>query len=238
MSLKGKIIKVRDLAFHQKEEMFNLFSSYFDGTNINIFYKDLEEKDEIILLEERFSCKICGFSTLVFFTLDLGGEVVRCVFSGDTIVDKKFWWGETELVKIWVQSVIAQIEKSRGDNLYWILTSMGYRTYRFGTVYLKEFYPRFDKNIPVLEKKIIDAFGYKKYPNNYLSDKGLICFNGQKERLKPEIARIPPHRLNDPHIRFFLTRNPFYAKGDELVCIAPLTLDNFKSIVYRILRKI
>ena len=56
-----------------------------------------------------------------------------------------------------------------------------------------------------------------------------------KDRLRPGVADPPGGRLRDPHVRFFLERNPGHAAGDELCCIAPLTRSAFTEAAYRVI---
>ena len=51
----------------------------------------------------------------------------------------------------------------------------------------------------------------------------------------PEVADVTPERLRDPHVAFFVRRNPGHARGDELCCLAPLTRANFTPAAYRVI---
>jgi hypothetical protein len=46
---------------------------------------------------------------------------------------------------------------------------------------------------------------------------------------------VTVERLRDPHVCFFLARNPGHASGDELCCLAPLTRANFTPAAYRVI---
>ncbi len=56
-----------------------------------------------------------------------------------------------------------------------------------------------------------------------------------KDRLRPDVAEVTPERLRDPHVSFFVRRNPGHARGDELCCLAPLTRANFTPAAYRVI---
>jgi hypothetical protein len=55
------------------------------------------------------------------------------------------------------------------------------------------------------------------------------------DRLRPGVADLTPQRLRDPHVRFFVERNPGHAGGDELCCLAPITRENFTPAAYRVI---
>ena len=44
--------------------------------------------------------------------------------------------------------------------------------------------------------------------------------------LRPHLAGIPPQRMDDPHVAFFVRRNPGHIRGDELACLCELSEDN------------
>jgi hypothetical protein len=60
------------------------------------------------------------------------------VYSGVTIIRSEYW-GTPQLPSTWIKTVL---EKSAEmvQPLYWLLISSGYKTYRFLTVFYKEFY--------------------------------------------------------------------------------------------------
>jgi hypothetical protein len=53
--------------------------------------------------------------------------------------------------------------------------------------------------------------------------------------LKRELAAVPPHRLKNQHVRFFLSSNPSYSQGTELACLAEISPENMRSYPARIL---
>ena len=137
-------------------------------------------------------------------------------------------------MKKWFELVFSLLEEERNSKLYWFLISMGFRTYRYLPVYFHDFYPCFNKDTPSQEKAILDTFASMKYPDQYDADKGIIHFSGDAACLKENYAEVPEHKLMDHHIKYFLEKNPFYAKGDELACLAELSESNFKPIVRKL----
>lgn len=47
--------------------------------------------------------------------------------------------------------------------------------------------------------------------------------------LRGELRDIPVEKLSDPHVGFFVARNPGHVNGDELVCLADLSPENLTS---------
>jgi hypothetical protein len=55
---------------------------------------------------------------------------------------------------------------------------------------------------------------------------------GPHDRLKPQLDGSARRRQN-PHVAFFLAKNPGHAEGEELLCVASLHPDNLRPIVRR-----
>jgi len=223
----------RELSTAHHDRMYELMSAHFDRVTRENFEHDLSEKQWVILLRDSVSGEIQGFSTLMLLDAVILGEPIKAVFSGDTIVHRDYW-GETELASVWGQFILSLIERYRGTKFYWFLISKGYRTYRFLPVYFKEFFPRFDKETPEFEGLLMEVLAERKFPHHYLPELGILRFDDDKDRLKPELAEVNELRKKDPHVAFFPDRNPGYVNGDELVCVAELSEENLKPIALKV----
>ena len=62
--LYAQIVPVQSVILSQRKEMFLLLEQYYEKVEWNRFLNDLDDKDDVILLFERESDKIKGFSTL------------------------------------------------------------------------------------------------------------------------------------------------------------------------------
>lgn len=231
MELRGKVVEVKDLTELEKLTMFSLMEKYYDDTNLPVFIKDLNEKDYCILLFNTDNV-IKGFSTQKIISVEVGTEKVYGVFSGDTIIHKDYW-GSLELHKLFADYFINYGKKYKV--FYWFLISKGYKTYKMLPVFFKEFYPNHKEKTPFYEQKIINSFGSTKYPGEYNKTSGVILYKGIKDKLKAGVADITEKQLKDKDILYFLKLNPDHIKGNDLVCIARLTEDNFKPAIKRLL---
>lgn len=207
--------------FDDKAEMFALFSRHFEGVTTEQFEADLNRKTWVILLKENKV--IQGFSTLHFYEAKLDNEPVRVVYSGDTITDPSMW-SSSALAQGWVAAIKA-IHQGRSEKLYWLLISSGYRTYRFMSIFGKEFYPHYDRETPPTIAKFMDRLCREQFQDYYSREDGIVRFP-QPQVLGDRLRDIPPEKLKDPHVAFFLQKNPGYIKGDELVCLAEVSVSN------------
>lgn len=232
MRLVGTVTTPEQLSYELRNRMLALMGAHFDNVSRVAFEKDLAEKRWVVLLRDKESGALQGFSTMAILEAAVEGQPVKAVFSGDTIVDRAYW-GETELASVWGSFVLSLVAAEPAARFYWFLISKGVRTYRFLPVYFQAFYPRFEAPTPPFEAAVLRALAEQKFPGRFDAERGVIRFGGAKDRLRPELAEVAPGRLADPHTRFFLEKNPGYVVGDELACVAALDLGNLKPVARR-----
>lgn len=231
-SIVSQTKKVAACSEQEKETFYRLLCQGFLGVSWDDFIRDFQEKDAIMLLRKEHSeGEIVGWSTLMALTLSLPGEEVKAVFSGDTIVLPEYRSSTgfgVELIRYFMQVR----EQFPQHTVYYILISKGWRTYKIMPFFFKEFSPRYDKPTSACDKAVMDAFCKKKYPHHYNPDTGVITFSPQ--RLRPSSIDAIPVKV-DAHTHFFLRSNPGYLSGNELVCVARVSPDNFTNGLKRLI---
>src|SRR5688572_15306387 len=234
MRLEGRLANVTDLSGAEREAMFALMDRHYENVNPATFAADLVAKSWVILLCDPETGALCGFSTQVILEVTVLDRPVRALFSGDTIVDRERW-GDSALAHVWGRLALSLIDRYEGADLYWLLISKGYKTYRFLPLFFHEFYPRHDRPTPAWAHAVLYALARHKFPVAYDPATGIVRADGRKDRLRPGVAELTGERLRDPHVRFFAERNTGHAQGDELCCLAPLTRANFTSAAFRVI---
>ncbi len=234
MKLQGRVVNIAELLPQEKQRMFEILAAYFENVSAENFSRDMEEKDWVILLRDKDTQCIRGFSTLRLMQEEVLGQNVWAVFSGDTIIEREFW-GDSELARVWLEFMLSLRRKYSFPKFYWFLISMGYKTYRFLPVYFKRFYPCHGQVIPGFEKQVMDTLAYARFGSQYNAETGVIHFEQSRERLKEGVADIDDRRRRNPHVRYFLNQNPHYGLGDELVCLAEISEDNLKRAAYKVM---
>lgn len=232
MSIEHARIQTTALTHKDRKRMFSLMEECYLGMDWKSFDSDLAEKDEVMILSE--DGEIVGFSTLVTFDFLVGEKVCTALFSGDTVVSrgKRNSLGfAKEVVSYFYQN----IDFETNTPVYWTLISKGWRTFRILPFLFKEFYPNpFAKEDNPKLKEVRDAFGKYKYPGLYKKKTGLIKFQAPSQRLRPNSEEAECDR-DDPYAKFFFEKNPGYLNGDELVCIAEVSLENFTRSSLRLI---
>lgn len=222
-----RLVRRDELGARERAAMRALLERHFDGVTPAQFEADLEAKNWVVLLEEAPDdvSTLYGFTTLRIEEVEHEGDVVGLVYSGDTIVDPGAW-SRSVLARAWIRSVL-ELGQSlpRARRLYWLLITSGFRTYRFLPVFYREFFPRHDAPTPSATKALIDAFATHLFGARYSPEEGVVHLDAPQV-LRPHLLGVPEGRERDPHVRFFLEKNPGYVRGDELVCLTEVSLDN------------
>lgn len=221
-SMKAKIVKVTTLTSDERVTMFHLLEQYYDAICFVRFEEDLASKDDVILLLDGKSEAIKGFSTLKSVKVEKDGKPVYGLFSGDTVVDRDYW-GQRVLGKAFLKYLFMQKAKRPFSPLYWLLISKGYKTYLLLANNFREHYPRYERETPVRAQSLLDEFARALFPKDYNQETGLIVFAESLGQLKAGIADIPCEAsMLNPRIQYFAERNPTWAQGTELMCIAEM----------------
>ncbi|MBN2534697.1 MAG: hypothetical protein JXB88_17565 [Spirochaetales bacterium] len=231
--LTARITKIRFVNTGELREMFLLKERYFTHTDYHVFEKDFLEKDWVIVLQKK-DTSIFGFSTIQQIETKENGNDELYLFSGDTIVDMEFWQANM-LIPAFGFFMLKCINDFPGRKIYWYLISKGFRTYRLLPVFFKKYYPSHKEDAPPEYRARLDYISIVKFNGNYNPVTGIISFPGQKDCLTKEMAEIPESKRRNSSVRFFLKKNPFYMRGDELACIAEVSRENLTPLANRVM---
>lgn len=206
--------------------MHALYSAYYEATSEEQFAGDLAEKDWVI--ELRDGAALRGFSTLAMVDFAAAGAPRRAIYSGDTIIHHRYW-GEQALAAAFCRLAGALKSADPGMPLYWFLITKGHRTYRYLSAFSLRYFPNPYGETPEEAQACLDTLARARFGRAYLAERGIVHYEESRGHLKQEWASIRPGLLARPDVRFFLDHNPRYAQGDELCCLAELSVGNLRS---------
>jgi hypothetical protein len=218
--LRGHVAAIDRHTRGQRDEMFALFSQYYDCIERARFDSDLDEKDAVILLTAGGA--IQGFSTLKTLPVRVGRRTHYGVYSGDTVLAREYW-GQRVLGKVFLRYLFKQKMRRPLRPFWWFLISKGYKTYLLMANNFGEHWPRHEQAMPAERKTILDAFGTAYFPDYYDAATGLIQFPESLGQLKFHITPITDEQREVPRISFFEEKNPTWMQGTELACLARMT---------------
>jgi len=234
--LLGSILPLEQVTEPERDSMYSLMVRSYANVRRATFDADLNAKRWVIQLRDPRSGELVGFSTQTLLRVTANGQIVTALYSGDTVVDRQHW-GDPALAHVWGNFALRLIEERRPGSLYWFLTSKGFRTYRFLPLFFREFYPRHDISTPECQAAILTALGKEVGGARYDENAQVIRADANKDYLLPGAADPGDRAIHDSHVRYFIMRNPGYACGDELCCLAPLTAENFTRAAYRVIER-
>lgn len=227
-SPRCEVLRRDALTAVDREEMFALYATFFDARRA-VFERDLDEKEWVVLLRDERG-RVDGFSTLM--RMDVGDVTV--FFSGDTVV-ARHRWGTYDLPRFWAKHVFAQAAMLAPREVYWFLISSGYRTYRYLPVFFRDFHPRLDRPTPPHVQALIDRIARAMFDGSYDASAGVVRL-ATPAPLREGISDPEERVARDPHVRFFVERNPNHAAGDELACLVRVSPDNVTPAGQRMIR--
>ncbi len=214
--------------------MFCLMQKHYANVESRQFEEDLEKKDWVILLTTDGD--LCGFSTQVLHEHVLDGRKFQILFSGDTIVNPHCR-NSLALPIAGGKMMLNILNTGRGCPLYWLLTSKGYRTYKFLPLFFKEYFPGPDREPTGPGKMLIEDFCIQFFREKFDRKNWIIKADANSQHLNIPDGIITEEKRKNPDIAFFEKRNPEYLKGDELVCFADFHQANIKPLLWKHLAK-
>ena len=231
--MRSACLPIDEIDAATKASMANLLGQHFEKVTYDIFETDLADKTHAVLLFDD-NDEISGFSTFaISTTAGRSGEPTTVVCSGDTIVASNAR-RSSMLPSSWVQAVHAIHEQTGNADLYWLLITSGYRTYRFLPVFVKAYWPRVRQECDAGLSAWMHRLATNRWAERYDPDTGIVRLENAQPLL-PHLSEVPDGRRADPHIDFFLERNPGHARGDELVSLARLNASNLTPAGLRML---
>jgi hypothetical protein len=231
--LVARTVAVAALDAQMLADAFALFEEAYEGTDRERFERDLAEKQWIILLRDRESGALKGFSTVLVEDLP-GDRPATVVFSGDTVIHREYW-GQKQLQIAFARILLSLKLRSPRRQLCWFLLSKGYRTYLLLANAFPNAVPRYDRADDPYLRAALNELASRRFGPAYDRARGIVRFDSGHERVRSGLAPITVRHLENLHVRFFVARNPGHSTGEELACLAEVRLIDIARIAVRLM---
>lgn len=231
------LIKQEEATAKDIDRMFQLMQSHYTHVTETMFLNDLSQKHFIGVIRDNNTTTIQGFTTFAINPRQCAGKKYNVLFSGDTIIDRNYW-GSQIMMKGWCMSAGAIVASDEFKPWYWYLMSKGHRTYLYLPLFFHKYYPSLQP-FPGHEKllSVADEVSQALFGADWKPKKGVIKFKQHHGAMRPELYSSVFKKESNRHVKFFLEKNPGFSKGDELVCLAPIQLENMKRSAKDYLRE-
>lgn len=221
-ALSFRIRRREELDGPARARMLALMKLCYDNVDDARFYEDLDHKQHVItLVDEREMLQ--GFSTVRIAEESLAGSAVDILFSGDTVIHPNHW-GSKALQRGFLAFVLWHRVRRPRRRLYWLLLSKGYKTYLLLANNFPSAFPRRDYVPPAEVRALRDRVGRAWWGEDFDPNTDLLRFATARDRVKNGVATLDAETRERPDVAFFLQKNPRWADGDELVCLAEVDL--------------
>lgn len=215
------------------DEIWRLTSRFYDADR-NYVERRLKSHQTIALFRNVADRRLVGMAAIEVDVVQFEGRHLVLIFTSHMLIDEKF--RGTNLLqrcgaRCWLRAWLDHPLKRK----FWAFDTFSYRSYLLMPRDLETFWPRHDEPTPPWEARLMAEYGQRKFGSAWLGD-GVIAHAPQK-RLLPQSAPLQAEMLNNPDLAFFQQANPGHAEGDMLLCLVPLTLNNWWSIFARALSR-
>jgi hypothetical protein len=231
--LRATVVAPRELDAATRSAAFALFRAHYEGADQERFERDLADKQRVILLRDRATGALRGFSTVLYRPVRIGTREAMVVFSGDTVIDRSCW-GQKILQSAFASLLFRLKLRHPRRPLYWFLISKGWRTYLLMANAFPRAVPRFDGADAQELRAALNVLATERFGAEYDAAAGVIRYATPHERVRDGVAPVDASVLANPHVRFFVERNPGHADGEELACLAQVRLRDLARVASRI----
>ena len=222
------------LTLADRNEMQALLNKHFEGVTDDQFARDLDEKTVVLRVFKKH--RLVGFTTLQSYVSEQEGQRINVIYSGDTIMAPEAW-NSAVLAAGWLALVFSLRRSRPKEDWYWLLLSSGYRTYRFLPVFTLDYAPRYNSVPGTRTACLLTTLARERFGTDFDDSSGIVRFK-KPQLLRSHLASVPPGKKSDPHVAFFLQKNPGHYAGDELACLTEISEKNLSRVGRRMLRRV
>ncbi|WP_415837469.1 hypothetical protein [Parendozoicomonas haliclonae] len=206
------------------------------NTTLDYLKANIGECRELAVFRDQTSRDVVGIASVDAYRFHWDQQSRTVIFTSNTLIDEA-WRGCHMIQKLGLSYLFREKLKNPLTPAFWFFDTYSYKSYLLLPRNFSEYWPKAGMETPQRVQKFIHDLSSHRFGDDWDPEQG-IARRCQKKKLKPTVAPITEKHLADPHIAFYFSRNPNYAEGDRLVCLAPLTAKNILSIFTNAFRRI
>lgn len=207
------------------QELWELSRRFFDAER---WYAESELFRRELIATFRVKDQLVGMACIDILPVTFRGRSIAVILTTHVLLRKE-WRGRNLLQRLGWRTWLRTKLRYPFRPIYWFFDTYGYKSYLLLPRNFVTYWPRRDAPTPESEHALIDQLAKQNYGGRWRPDLGLVLRSGRK-RLLETTAPLTQAELADADIRFFAEANPGHAEGDMLVCLCPLTLQNWISV--------
>ena len=193
--------------------------------------KELRRRASIALF--RMNGALLGMASLDAWPATFRGRPIAVISTSHVLI-RENWRGRNLVQRLGLRSFLATRLRYPSRPIYWFFDTFSYKSYLLLPRNFVDYWPRHERPTPEPQAALIAQLAAAAYGPAWRPERGIVVRSGQK-RLRASAAPVPDAADIGEDVAFFARANPGHAEGDMLVCLCPLTLRNWLSLVTRAL---
>jgi hypothetical protein len=228
-TVRVAIRRIAELGPDDWTEISQFGSRYFEGA----FVASMRSKRDLVQLRGDDG-RLLGIGAVEMFDLTDAGQIITVIHAGNAAFTDETR-GQGYVQRIGFRYFLRAKRRHPRRPVYVAFTTFSWRSYLSLSRNFRCFWPRHGTQPPDRETGLLALLGPRLLGTRY--DPAAGVGRNLDRRLRPDIAAIPHRLADDPDVAYFAARNAGYTSGDVMLCLAPLSLSNWWSAAYRILRR-
>jgi hypothetical protein len=226
--------KVSSLLLTEWDEIWNLSQKYNEMDRV-YFEKSIRCSQNIILIYEQKRRNLVGMAALEIYPYEHKNKKVLVIFTGGVILEPNYR-GKSILQVCAVQHFLKARLFYPGLPCYWFFSSMSYKSYLLLSKNFVKYWPNPDCPTHSQIEDLMEGLAIRHYGALWNADKKVVHL-GKFRRFRPWVAPIDSTHQEDRWVQFYLEKNPNYKEADALLCLAPLTFENWRKLFVKMIQR-
>ncbi len=207
------------------QELWELNRRFFD---VERWYAETELFRRELIATFRVKGQLVGMACIDILPVRFRGRSIAVILTTHVLLREE-WRGRNLIQRLGWRTWLRTKLRYPFRPIYWFFDTYSYKSYLLLPRNFVTYWPRRDAPTPETERALVDQLAIQNYGGGWRPRRGLVLRSG-RERLRETTAPLTEAELADPDIRFFAETNPGHAEGDMLLCLCPLTLQNWISV--------
>ncbi|MEM6763394.1 MAG: hypothetical protein AAF655_00660 [Bacteroidota bacterium] len=225
-------VTLQDYLLHEstKKQMWKVYSKYYHYS-YEEFMKRIPSND--LYSFYLYKGEVVGFTGLRVDKAYIQGKRQLLIYFGQTVIEERF--RGKSLIPVTGFKLCCKYWKAfLRSSVYMYADSLTYKAYLVFAKTVEEMYPsRKRPNTPVVND-IFHLIGNTYYKESYNEASMTI---GKDRMLVDDKATCNPIQyIEDEDIRFYVEKNPLWHAGHGLLTLAPMNLENLKTLLVRMFK--
>ena len=226
------VLPARSLSSASWDEIWSLTAEFYDAERAFV-ETELRSRQSVALF--RMNGVLLGMASIDIRPERFRGRAIA-VISTTHVLLRENWRGRNLIQRLGFRTFLRARLRYPLRPIYWFFDTFSYKSYLLLPRNFVEYWPRHDRPTPEPRAALIDELAGRMYGPAWRPERGIAVRSGRL-RLREFAAPLASEAEGGPDVAFFARVNPGHAEGDMLICLCPLTVRNWLSVVRKMLER-